>query len=695
MPLTCKMCGTQNKDGEQFCSACGSPLAGDQGQPVHRREPEKKKAPAKTMLGVPAAGAQQQTPPAAKPAQPAQPAQAAQQPKKAPAKTMLGIPAAGAQQQAPPAAKPAQPARAAQPAPQQKKAPAKTMLGVPAAAAQQQQSKPSPVAKPAPVAKPTGQQPSQQAPTGGGSARDKRTVLGMPAVTGEDAKQSGGGSARPAEQPAAAQVSAEAAPSPKSSGGSAPASPDPNETPTLDDMQAPSEEDFSRREAKRRSATEPLEPAPSRAPQPSGTDDWDEDEPAPARKGSGVMVAVIAGGIVVAAGLAALIYLLLFADSGGGRPQVFPSADGENLTVVLPIPGAPNDAAVHVRGKQVPIVSGQARFDLPMSELSLGENTVQVTYVEPGGAKEKLSFPVVLRQTVATDLSGLTLAEPYFEVAFQVAPGNELAVDGQKVKLVNGSFEMRVPLSSLEGAESSEGDSLIEKIPFQLTGPDGTTEQGQHVVTIPLAKLQIDRPTDGAVVEMEEITCAGATEEGARVTVNGEPTAVTATRFSTSVPLDEFGEHVIEIEARASEKAPRKRRIKVTRVESLAGAVEEWAKDANRKLDYPTIARDPDLHTGEKVVLSGRVVNMSTEKGVTAMLLYIGEGCPAGARCAVYITFRGETRAGLQSQVDVYGTVKGKRDVELRGGEKETMPAVDAAYVLLSEDDEKKKRRRR
>jgi len=214
------------------------------------------------------------------------------------------------------------------------------------------------------------------------------------------------------------------------------------------------------------------------------------------------------------------------------------------------------------------------------------------------------------------------------------------------------------------------------------------------VVTLPLARLQIDRPGLEAMVVRDEVTVAGVTEEGAQVTVNGQPVGVTATGFSTAVPLPQLGEQLIQVVARSPGKAPRMSRIKVVRIADLAPVIEDWSKDLNRKLDYPAIARDPNSHVDKKVALSGRVVNINTEKGVTAFLLYIGEGCPAGARCAVYVDYAGETDAGLQSNVTVYGVVGGSRDVDLRGGGKETMPSIKAKYVVLQDTAKPKKGRR-
>jgi hypothetical protein len=626
---TCKMCGTPNRDDIQFCAACGSALAGDQGQVV-RGAQKPASMPAKTMMfGVAPQVAAPQAPAAPAPA----PAPAAQAPMaKVPARTMLGVQAMGAQ-------------TAAQ-APVQ-----------------------APMAQPAPMARPI--QPAAAAPAAAPSEawRDKRTVLGMPAVVVETP-----------EAPAQSPVAPAAAPTQV-----APAQPAAHqETQPL----APPE----------RPAPAPRQPTARVEPireERQRDDDWSDDEPEPGRRGGkGLVVIAIAAGAVLLVGAALLVYLLVFRSGSSLQPQVFPSADGQALTVVLAFPSAPVGAAVQVQGQTVPIMGGQARFDLPRGQMRLGENPVQVAYIEPGAAPKTESFSIALRYAIVDDLTGLVTADPFFNVNFQIAEGVQLSISGQPVQAAGGLYSLKVPLSQIEAGAEESGDSLIHRISFQIADKTGMPEQGQHVVTIPATKLQVDRPASNAVVAMESVPCTGVTDEGAVVTIDGVPAGVTAAGFHASVPLPAIGEHTVVITARAPGKAPKSQTIKITRIQSLDAAVDEWKKDLGPAVDFPTLARDPNALVGRKVEFRGRVVNISTERGVTAFLLYVGTGCPAGAKCAVYVAFRGETDAGLQSMVDVYGKVRGTWDVQLQGGKQETMPALDAEFVIRSDDASTGRKRR-
>lgn len=618
--------------------------------------------------------------------------------KSAPAKTMMfgmTAPQTNPQPQQPAPAAQA-PMAAVQPsAPQPRPAPVdnnKTMLGVPAVVTAQPAPGP-PMAKPAPMVKMASPAPAAKAPVSDAEAlKAKRTVLGMPAVTAEAVQDLM--NKAPAAAPAAAPAPIAQQQAPVSQM-TQPLEPTP-EVRQRSSIPAPT----APLEPVRKADSPPREEPRSRRPQAdpdldSGyADSWPDDPPSRKRGSKGLVVIAIVAGFAVLAAAGLLVYLLVLRGGPTLKPQVFPSADGENLTVVLTIPDAAQGAQAQVSGQIVPVMAGQARFDLPLSQMSLGENSIQVTVNEPGGTSRQLSFPIVLRHTVKTDLSGLVTAQPFFVVNFQVAQGISLFVEGKPVQLIGGGYAHTVSLSQVPQGDGA-GDSLVYKLPFQLTSPDGNSEAGQQNVNIPLTELRLDRPAANAVVALETVSCSGVTEEGATVTVNGAPVGVTTAGFNTSVPLDAIGDHPITVTARAPGKAPRTIAVKVTRIQSLDTAIEEWSADLDRALDYPMLARDPNLHAGKKVKFSGRVVNISTKKGVTAFLLYVGSGCPAGAKCAVYVAFRGETDAGLQSLVDVYGTVRGTWDVDLTGGRKETMPALDATFVVTSDASKKSKKRSR
>jgi hypothetical protein len=411
----------------------------------------------------------------------------------------------------------------------------------------------------------------------------------------------------------------------------------------------------------------------------STSDEWPERTPPSPRMGS--LVAIIAAGLLILVGIGILLYLLL-GHQTKLEPQVFPTADGKEITVAFSFPKSPPGSTIQVADQTAEIVQGQAQIRLKTSYLKLGTNNLPSTYTEPGKQPKASHVPIVLRHAILNDLSGLVADDAFVEIHFQIAPEINLAVEGKPIPTPDGSYKHRIPLSQINATANTSGDTLIHKISYQITDSNGNTEQGQHPIVIPLTKLQIDRPGSNAIVDSETVTCAGVTDKSAEVTVNGKPVGVTATGFNTRVPLSNMGEHQIYIAAHAPGKAPRKKTVLVTRIENLSNAIEDWSIDLDRRLDYPTLGRNPIAHANKKVKLSGRIVNINTEKGVTAFLLYIAQGCPAGARCAVYAVFRGETDAGLQSWVNVFGRVKGSRAIDLPNGQKIEVPAVEAKFVV-------------
>ncbi len=569
----------------------------------------------------------------------------------------------------------------------------KTMLGVASpmmAIPQKTDQKPAGVAGP-PMARAVaigGQRKPDPTPTSKSNSVAKKTMLGMPAISDATGPSS--------DAPPPAKPSREPKPSrqePKRAVKSTPAPTAPVEAPKK--SKASPEPRGPAEPAKPASpATEPIEAmrepplSPSlRAAEPWSRgrdtfDSWPDEPPAREPRRGGLMIALVVVSTLIICFGGVLIYMMFFTQSPGINPQVFPSPDGKNIIVSLPLNEAPPGTMVRFAEQIVPVTQGQAQITIPMNQLKLGANDITLSYQAPATNPKPITFPIVLRHTITDDLTGLMSDNPSVAVIFNVAPSVMLSVEGKPVPIADGSYVYRIPFDKVMESAKPGSDQIIHNVPFQLTDQTGATESGQHGVIIQLTDLQVDRPAENALIAAEEVTCSGTTDTGAAVTINGEPVGVTALGFSTTVPLPVIGQHSIKVTAHAPGKAPRTRILTVKRLESLDTAIAEWSRDLDPSLDYPTIGRDPNAYAGKKIKLNGRVVNISTEKGVTAFILYVREGCPARGKCAVYVVFRGETDAGLQSWVDVYGTVRGTRSVDLQQGLKIEVPAVDATFVV-------------
>jgi hypothetical protein len=441
------------------------------------------------------------------------------------------------------------------------------------------------------------------------------------------------------------------------------------------------------------SAPPPVAAAPSSPPEAASSAPASfasgayDDEPERSGGPSVPTVAIVAvgAGVALLAAAVALLYLFVFSGSDGLAPQLYPNPDGTGITAVFSFPGAPDGATIQVAQVTVPVQAGQARVDIPISLLSLGPNQLELLYVAPGKPPERHTFDVLLRHMVETDLSGLQAEPPSVSVQFRIAQGLKLSIEGNPVQVAGGVYVHKILLADLRASGQSTVDTAIGKLMFQISDENGASQPGQHLITVPLSKLQIDRPAPDSIVETTQLTCTGVVDRDATVQVNGQALGVTAVGFSTTVPLPTLGKHEIQVTARSPGKAPSTQTISVTRIESLASAIKDWSADIPKpEIDYPALGRDTNVHVGKKIRMTGRIVNINTEKGVTVFLLYVADGCPPGGRCAAYVVFRGDTDAGLQSWVDVYGIVRGTSAVDRPSGGKLDVPALDAAFVTKS-----------
>ncbi len=726
MARICQMCGTSNDDTTEYCAACGSPLtsiekpagSGKASTTLASSQPGRAGSiGAQTVLGMPATGgdadiatsetqiggtvpnpSSQKTPTVAGmiavPRESLPEKKSSKPPMVSPSKkrdnrTVMGIAAIPKdslpekKSSRPPMAMPSQaPPPATSPSPKKSIEDKKTVLGMRAIGGAIPATKPAPTTPKKLEDKKTvlgmaamgGAKPAAKpAPASKKKLDDKKTMLGMPAMGSSESTSD----IVPGTGDAKKEVAKGSAVTPSAKAGSL------SKRTQAAGMTSPVPEGADERyESKEKDTT---------APEQSEYDNWPDESEETEGRGPGLLIVAAAAGFLIIIGLIAVIYLFVVRGESGLSPQVFPTADGQAVTVAFSFPEAPPGATLQVTGQTVPVAAGQARIDIRLSELKLGTNNLRAIYTEPGKSPVERSFPIMLRHSVSTDLSGLMGKDPFVLVNFRVAQGIKLAVGGKPVQLSGDAYSHRIPISSI-AAKAGDGNSLIHQVSFQLIDDNGVNGQGQHAVVIPVTSLQINRPAADVVVASGTVTCAGMTEEGAQVTVNGEPVGVTAVGFNTSVPLPSLGEHSVKVTARAPGKAPHTESLTVTRIEDLADAISDWSKDLDTRLDYATIGRDPNAHAGKKIKLNGRIVNINTEKGVTAFLLYIAQGCGAGALCAVHGVFRGETEAGLQSWVNVYAVVKGIRTVDLPSGKKLDVPAVEAVFV---EKSKRKKGRRR
>ncbi|MBN2803526.1 MAG: zinc ribbon domain-containing protein [Deltaproteobacteria bacterium] len=629
MSVKCTKCGTINNDGEIICSSCNFPLGG--------------KSPNKTMMFGKAPVIPGVTAPAAVQSNTTQQAN-----------VNVAKPVTVAQPVVSP--KPVAVAKPASNAGGQNLATNKTMIG--AAPVNLDQLKEEAAAKTAAAPMIKMAVPKVSAPPENVTAgvNPNKTMMGMPAVDSNEIQKA----VEAAKQAAAAKADAK------------------------------QEQQYTNQPAKAPAPAPAASPAPvketpvqqSKHEDTSYEDEYDNHSDVP--KKSKNIIIIGAAAIVIVMLFAVIFFAFIFKGTPDFQSQIVPSPSGDNLTVILTI----NDkeaTSISMGDQSIPLSGGIAQFLLPENRMALGKNLIEFNVVKKDGSKESYKFPVTLRHKISTDLSSLESENPLIKIKFEVIEGYSILVEKSECKMENNVCTFELPLKSIvENSKNKTDDGYKYTINFTLKGTDGTSESGQKSILIPITELQLDRPSNGAVVDSDEIIITGKSETDAIITVNGKTVSSTAAGFGTSLDLDKAGPFKIIVKAKVKDKAPAIKEILVTKVDSLEPFIKSWSEDIDPKFDYPKLSRNTVVYTGKKIKIEGRIVNISTANGITAFLMYIDKGCPKGGKCAAYVAFKGETEAGLQSMVNVYGTVRGTRDVDFAGGKKKTLPAIDAKFVTTS-----------
>lgn len=670
MPVNCKMCGTSNSDDAQCCIACGTDMNKVLQDPS-RIQTDAQKNRAKTMLF----GKAPKIPAATRDAHAAQTASAAHQ-------TVLGAPVVQmvnvkpSSGQSAPIAKPvsaAKPVATTNPSPSEAAAPvtpapmikmaspkaaqpgpaqvttankAKTMVGLPTASAEEVN---------AAVA-------AAQAANKTAKKKNAAATGNRPTKTAETEKRAPAQSASTVQELSPANTSPEM---PAAKGASAP---------ILQQPPAPQEADSENRD--------------------SEVDEWPDEPLAATNKSNmGIIIAVAAAAAVILALVAFILFKFVLFQHNSVQPQIVASQDGKNLTVMLNLPDAAPGATVQLQNQTIPVTDGKVQFLLPKKQMVLGTNIVKLQLMEPNNDPEEIRFPITLRHVATNDFSGLASNDPSIVVRFQIADGFNIMVNGAACPLKNNTCTYTLNIGkNVTGPKGQEVKKLQYTIPFELSDAAGNSDAGQHIISIPFTELQLDRPAEGAVVDTNEISVQGSSVPGAAIEINGQKLTASETGFSATIPLMVEGPNKIIIKAMAAGAAPITREVTVTKVNDLTPYIESWSQQLEEDFDFAKLSRNTDAHAGKKIRLTGRIVNINTAKGVTAFLMYVDNGCPQGGQCGIYVAFRGETEAGLQSMVNVYGTVRGIQNVDFAGGSQKALPAIDATYVTIAETKSKKRK---
>lgn len=336
-----------------------------------------------------------------------------------------------------------------------------------------------------------------------------------------------------------------------------------------------------------------------------------------------------AGVFAIAGGVAALVAVLVVVLwPGRGSVIARPRVDTEGRDgLELECKSCPDATAVRI-GSVTAAFVGQHAF-LPIS-LPLGESKLEVVLDRPGAGKDEVAnVSVHMPYRVTTDLATLRGERPAIQVVVEAQDGTLVTLDGKSVPLVAGRAIDMLDVSESCTGESEEPRTLSRKIPYTVTPPGGSSEQGTLHVSVPITTLRISAPGAAIVTEKESFVLAGRTAKG--VELFAGPHAIplrTDGTFAHVMNVSAVGSTQISVRAQGQGMAPRIVKIDVRRVESLQAAARDFASKA--PLSLPDLASDPKSKVGRQAMIGGLVLGSKSAEQLTVLRLrgYGGPACP-------------------------------------------------------------------
>jgi hypothetical protein len=417
------------------------------------------------------------------------------------------------------------------------------------------------------------------------------------------------------------------------------------------------------------SGSEPLPPPPreSRASAPQ----------LPVKRGLWLVLGAVAAGVVALGAVAA--FLLTRGPEVSVRVVAAPLSTGASGLVggealEVEVPGSEPGTKVRFAGEERPLSAGRAQFPLRADALSLGDNALAVAVVDPGGSVDTATLHLLVDYRVRADLAALAAQPPGVDVVVDARPGAKVSLDGAPLALDTrgrGTKRYLVP------PQASSAFALRAR--YRIEPPGGAPVEGEVNVTLPVTSAQIDRPGPDVVTDQLLLEIAGAVEPTAEVVVAGSPVPVTDGRFLYRANLPEPGEYKLAVVARAPGKAPRVIDIRVRKVSDMTMAAATFKHDP--ALTYARIAQNPLIYRGQSVAFDGRVYNVEVQGG-KSVLQMLALDCPGAARCPLWVEYPQATEATVDSWVRVLGSVAGEQQFRSKQGQVQTVPSVQAQYVL-------------
>lgn len=430
------------------------------------------------------------------------------------------------------------------------------------------------------------------------------------------------------------------------------------------------------------------EPAPLPTPPPSPAETA-AAAPAPPKAGPGAKTMTLkaarknerVGAIAIGAALVSLLagaglYFYL-AGPEDIEARVVLDPEGRER-ILLQCPRCEDGTAVRLDSSQTTFQNQKAELAVPRP-LDVGDTPFTLAVRAPGGGREMpVALNVRVDYRVRADLTGLADASPRVRVVVHAVPGSQATVDGRPVTLdAKGHGGVDFDVSQELTGQDSGIRRLERRIPYSVTPPEGTSQQGQVVIQLGITPLVVDAPGEKVMIEGPTFVLAGRTVKGGTVSVEGRPLQVDGDgRFAQVMNVSSVGETTIRVRASADDHAPRLFPIRVRRVASFAEEASRFRTQATAS--YAAIASSIEDKRGWKIALDGSVVERGNDPHSTLFLFDVTSGCSA-APCLARVEYGAPTELRAGDRVSVFGQVAGAVDGPRRGTK---IPEIEADFIV-------------
>ncbi len=322
-----------------------------------------------------------------------------------------------------------------------------------------------------------------------------------------------------------------------------------------------------------------------------------------------------------------------------------------------------------------------AHASLPLSRpLKVGSNPLTITLVSLRGKQTFVDIAVPVAFRVCGDTTGLDASTPELRVLVSALPGSAATVDNKPLTLnAQGEGVYAIDVTALVTGFEPTVKSIERRVPYTVTPPTGTTQEGTVTLQSGITPLVIDAPGQSVVLEGSNFVLAGRTAKGGALTVSDRAITVDPTgRFAQMMNVSAPGETTILLRATSKESAPRLFPLRVKRVDGLAHEAERLRQVSTS--NYAAIADQTESKRGWAVALDGSVVDARTENYSTVVVMDVASGCTR-APCLARISYGAPFSLAKGDKFSAFGAIDGVVDGPRTGTK---IPQIRADFLLKS-----------